>query len=131
MSRFKGYSSPKGPPAVGPYTAVVTVENPSKLLFVAGQGPMTADGKLIKGDIKEQTKVTLTNLKVQLESAGASLQNVAKTTVFLKDMNHFQEMNEIYATFFKENDPKPARTTVEAARLPFDILIEVEAIAIL
>ncbi len=116
---------------MGPYSAVVAVENPSKILFVAGQGPMTSDGKLVQGEIGEQAKVTLTNLKVQLEAAGASLKNVVKTTVFLKDMNHFQQMNEIYGDFFKDNNPKPARTTIEAARLPFDILIEIEAIAVI
>ncbi|MFX0210507.1 MAG: RidA family protein [Candidatus Hodarchaeota archaeon] len=131
MSKFKAYSSPKGPPAVGPYSAVVVVENPSKILFIAGQGPMTAHRELIKGGIEEQAKVTLMNLKAQLEAAGASLKNVVKTTVFLKNMDHFQEMNKIYGDFFKESDPKPARSTIEAARLPFDILIEIEAIAVI
>jgi 2-iminobutanoate/2-iminopropanoate deaminase len=116
---------------VGPYSAVVAVENPSKILFIAGQGPMTSDGKLVGGGIEEQTRATLTNLKLQLEAAGASLQDVVKTTVFLKNMDDFQEMNKIYAEFFEKNEIKPARSTIQAARLPFDISVEIEAIAIL
>lgn len=131
MSRFKAYSSPEGPPAVGPYSAVVAAETPSKILFIAGQGPMTADGKIVEGGIQKQAEATLTNLSLQLEAAGASLQNIAKTTVFLKDMNDFKAMNQIYADFFKNNEVKPARSTVEVARLPMDILIEIEAIALL
>ncbi|MFW9914237.1 MAG: RidA family protein [Candidatus Thorarchaeota archaeon] len=131
MSKFKTYSSPHGPPAVGPYSAVVAVENPSKILFVAGQGPMTSDGKLVEGGIEKQTRATLTNLKLQLEAAGASLQDVVKTTVFLKNMDDFQEMNKIYAEFFEKSEIKPARSTIQAARLPLDISVEIEAIAIL
>ncbi|MFX0114106.1 MAG: RidA family protein [Candidatus Hodarchaeota archaeon] len=131
MAKFKAYASPNGPPAVGPYSAVVEVESPSRILFVAGQGPMTPDGKLVEGGIKEQTNAVLRNLKLQLEAAGASLRNVAKTTVFLKDMSNFQEMNKIYGDFFKDNEIKPARSTIEAARLPLDILVEIDAIAIL
>ncbi|MFQ5978267.1 MAG: RidA family protein [Candidatus Heimdallarchaeota archaeon] len=131
MTRFKAYSSPDGPPAIGPYSAVVAVDTPSRILFIAGQGPMTADGKIVEGEIQKQTKATLKNLSLQLEAAGASLQNVAKTTVFLKDMNDFKAMNQIYAEFFKKNEVKPARSTVQAARLPMDILIEIEAIAVL
>jgi len=114
---------------VGPYSAVVSVEMPSTLLFVAGQLPMTLDGKIVNGEIKEQTKAVLMNIKMQLEATNASVRDIVKTTVFLANMDHFQDMNEVYAEFFKDSKTKPARATVEVARLPMNALVEIEAIA--
>ena len=129
LSRLKSYSSPKAPPPVGPYSAVVSVEMPSTLLFVAGQLPMASDGKIVNGEIKEHTKAVLMNIKMQLEAANASVRDIVKTTVFLANMDHFQDMNEVYAEFFKDSKTKSARATVEVARLPMNALVEIEAIA--
>ncbi|MFA7360387.1 MAG: RidA family protein [Candidatus Kapaibacterium sp.] len=97
------------------------------LIFTSGQLALGPDGNLISQDIKEQTRAVCTNLKHLLEESGSSLQNVIKTTVFIKDMNDFAAMNEVYAEFFGES--APARSTVEVARLPKDAKVEIELIA--
>ncbi len=130
LDKFNSYSSSKGPPPVGPYSAVVEAKNPNRILFIAGQLPMTSDGNIVSEDIKEQTKTVLENLKNQLDAANCTFQNVVKTTVFLKNMDHFQDMNTIYSEFFADNTVKPARAAVEVSRLPKDALVEIEAIAI-
>lgn len=119
--------SPNGSPAAGPYSHAVRTGN---LLFVSGQGPFAKDGSgAIPGTIEEETVRTLENLKAILTDAGSGLEHVVKTTCFLKDMNNFKVFNTVYATFFTENFP--ARTTIEVARLPMDIKVEIEAIAII
>ncbi len=117
------------PAAIGPYAQGVRVGN---LIFTAGQGaldPIT--GQVVPGGIKEQTERTILNLKAILEAAGSSLGQVIKTTVFLKDLGDFSAMNAVYASYFAsdEEDTLPARTTVEVARLPRNLLVEIEAIA--
>lgn len=117
-------STQNAPQAIGPYSQAVSVGD---LLFTSGQIPLRTDGSLESGDITAQTKQVLTNLKAVLEAGGSSLSHVIKCTCFLSDMNHFAQMNEVYATFFTDNPP--ARSAVEVARLPKDVLIEIEAVA--
>lgn len=116
------------PAAGGPYSQAVVIEA-DKLVFTAGQiaiDPTT--GELVENEIKAQTRQVLKNIKAVLEAAHASLDAVVKTTVFLKDMNHFAKMNEAYAEFFPTNPP--ARSAVQVARLPKDVLIEIETVAV-
>ena len=114
----------KAPAAIGPYSQAVVWGN---LIFTSGQIPLTPEGKLVEGGIEEQTHQVFRNLAAVLEAAGASFRNVVKATVFLKDMNQFGKVNEIYASYF--GDHKPARSTVEVARLPRDVLVEIELVA--
>jgi 2-iminobutanoate/2-iminopropanoate deaminase len=117
----------KAPAPIGPYSQAILVDG--KYLYTAGQGPMDPQtGKLVDGDIKTQTRQTLKNLEAILVAGGASLSSVIKTTVFLKDMTEFTAMNEVYAEFL--GTAAPARSTIEAARLPRDIRVEIEAVAI-
>src|SRR5690606_18994987 len=97
------------------------------LIFTSGQIPLNAEGQLVEGGIEEQTHQVFRNLSAVLEQAGASFQSVLKATVFLKDMGQFAAVNEIYASYF--GDHKPARSTVEVARLPKDVFVEIELIA--
>ena len=114
------------PKAVGPYSQGIIAGD---LIFVSGQIPFDPIGnKMVTGSIKDQTEQSLKNVKAIIEAAGATLADVVKCTVFLKDMNDFKDMNEVYATFFKENPP--ARAAVEVARLPLDVDVEIEAIAL-
>jgi 2-iminobutanoate/2-iminopropanoate deaminase len=118
----------KAPAPVGPYSQAIVAGN---LVFVAGQIPAHPSHGLLAGrSIKEQTKQCLANISAILEEAGTHMDNVVKTTVFLKDMNDFAEMNEEYATHFGSSVP-PARAAVEVARLPKDVKVEIEAIAVL
>ncbi len=96
------------------------------LLFISGQGPNDREGKVVQGDIGEQTRITLENFKRVVDAAGTNLDNVLQTTVYLKDLNDFNGMNEVYSKFFK--DPKPARTTVQAGLL-FGMRVEIQGIA--
>ncbi|MDZ4717870.1 MAG: RidA family protein [Roseiflexaceae bacterium] len=114
------------PQAIGPYSQAIVAGD---LVFCSGQIPLTPDGQLVEGDILVQTRQVLTNLKVLLEASGSSLEQVVKTTVFLADMNEFAAMNGVYAEFFT-NAP-PARSTVQVARLPRDVCVEIEAVALL
>lgn len=117
----------KAPAPIGPYSQAILVDG--KFLYTAGQGPMDpVSGKIVEGDIKEQTRQVMKNLEAILIAGGASLASVVKTTVFLKDMNEFAAMNEVYAEFL--GAAAPARSTIEAARLPRDIRVEIEAIAV-
>jgi 2-iminobutanoate/2-iminopropanoate deaminase len=114
-----------GPKAIGPYSQAIRHNG---LVYSSGQIPLDpATGQLIEGGIAEQTARVLENLKGVLEAAGAGLDSVLKTTVFLKDMGGFAAMNEVYAKYFGTNPP--ARSTVEVARLPRDVRVEIEAIA--
>lgn len=116
----------QAPGAIGPYSQAVCVQG--SLVFTAGQIPINpATGELVTGDIAAQTRQVLENVKAILEAAGASLASVVKTTVFLKDMNDFAEMNAVYATYFRE--APPARSTIEVARLPKDVRVEIETVA--
>jgi 2-iminobutanoate/2-iminopropanoate deaminase len=118
-------STPSAPAAIGPYSQAVRAGN---LLFVSGQIPMDpATGTLVEGDIAAQTHRVFKNLEEILRAAGASFDDVVKTTVYLADMNDFPAMNEAYATYF--SSPAPARATVQAARLPRDARVEIDLIA--
>ncbi len=120
---MKQISTDKAPAAIGPYSQAIKVGN---LLFCSGQVPIIpATGEIPEG-VEAQAEQALTNVKNLIESAGAKIDNVVKTTVFIKDMNDFGKINEIYAKYFTE--PYPARSCVEVARLPKDVLLEVEAI---
>ncbi len=118
-------STDKAPAAIGPYSQAVTVNG---LIYTSGMIPVIpATGEIVSG-IEEQARVALNNVKSLLESCGSGMDKVIKTTVFIKDMNDFATVNEVYATFFSGS--YPARSCVEVARLPKDVLIEVEAIAL-
>lgn len=115
------------PAAIGPYSVAIKTES---LVFVSGQlGIDPASGAIVEGGIQAQTRTALTNLKSVLESAGSSLEQVVKTTVFLTDMAQFAEMNGVYAEFFTSN--YPARSAIQVAALPKGGIVEVEAIAVL
>ena len=114
------------PQAIGPYSQAVKVNG---LVFCSGQIPLDpVTMQIIEGDIKAQTKRVVENLSAVLEAAGSSLAKVIKTTVFLLDMNDFVAMNEVYATFFSAN--RPARSTVQVSRLPRDVRVEIEVVAL-
>jgi 2-iminobutanoate/2-iminopropanoate deaminase len=118
----------KAPAAIGPYSQGIRAGN---LVFTAGQaGVDPATQQVVAGGIAEQTTRTFENLKAILEAAGTSLAHVVKVTVFLKDIYDFAAMNAVYSAYFSQEDaPLPARTTVEAARLPKDVLVEIDMIA--
>ena len=119
-------STEKGPKAIGPYSQAVKANG---FVFTAGQVPFDpASGQLIEGDIARQTARVLENLKAIVEAAGSSLDRAVKATVYLKDMNDFAAMNEVYARYFPANPP--ARSTVEAARLPRDVRVEIDLITL-
>lgn len=120
-------STENAPDAIGPYSQAVKSGN---LVFCSGQIPIDpATGEFVSDQVTEQTRQVLKNLSAVLEAAGTSLNNVVKTTVFLLDMNEFAQVNEVYAEFFSEN--KPARATVQAARLPRDTRVEIDCIAVI
>lgn len=119
-------STSKAPAALGPYSQAVKV---GSLLYTSGQLPINAaTGEFLNSDIKTATAQALDNIKVVLEAAGTTLDKVVKTLVFLKDMNDFAEMNEVYSQYFTENPP--ARSCVQVSKLPKDALLEIEVIAI-
>lgn len=116
----------KAPKAIGPYSQGIKVGD---FVFVSGQIPVDPkNGELVEGDIKEKTKRVLENLKAILEAAESSLEKVIKVTIFVSDINDFEVVNEIYSEYFKNH--KPARSFVEVSRLPKNVDIEIEAIAI-
>lgn len=112
--------------AIGPYSQGVIAGN---MFYSSGQIPLTPGGELVDGSIEEQAHQVFANLKAVLAEAGSSLGQVVKTTVFIKDMNDFAALNEVYASYF--GDHKPARSTVEVARLPKDAKVEIEVIALI
>jgi 2-iminobutanoate/2-iminopropanoate deaminase len=118
------FSSPDAPKAVGPYSQAVRAGD---FLFVAGQIPLDPSGAMAEGDIAAQARQVLDNIGAILKTAGLSFAQVVRTTVYLSDMNDLTEMNLVYSTYFSE--PFPARATVQVARLPRDVRIEIEAIA--
>ena len=113
--------------AIGPYSPALKVGN---LLFLSGSIPLDpVSGQLVEGGIVEQTTRVLENIKALLEAAGASVNNVARTTVFMVDLGEFTQMNEVYTKYFTA--PYPARSTVQVARLPRDVRVEIDVIAVL
>jgi 2-iminobutanoate/2-iminopropanoate deaminase len=120
-------ATPEAPQAIGPYSQAIRAGN---LLFASGQIPLDpATGAVVDGDIPVQTRRVLDNIGAILKAAGASFDNVVRTTVYLADMNDFPAMNAAYATYFAA--PAPARSTVQAARLPKDARIEIDVIAVI
>lgn len=118
-------STKNAPAAIGPYSQAVKVDG---LVFCSGQIPLDpATGQLITGTLADETHRVMKNLLAVLEAAGCKASDVVKTTIFLKDMSTFAQVNEVYGSYFRE--PFPARATVEVARLPRDVKIEIEAIA--
>ncbi|MDV6378965.1 RidA family protein [Sporosarcina sp. GW1-11] len=115
----------QAPQAIGPYSQAVKVNG---VVYTSGQIPLTVAGEVVAGGIEEQTNQVLHNLRKVLEEAGSSMQQVIKTTVFIQDMNEFVALNAIYEEHFGNH--KPSRSTVEVARLPKDVRVEIEAIAI-
>ena len=125
MADLKRIHTEKAPAAIGPYSQAIVHGG---LVFTAGQIALDpATGELVEGDIARQTERVFQNLSAVLEAAGASLSTVVKTTVFLKDMGEFAAMNEVYGRHL--GDHRPARSTVQAARLPRDVAVEIECIA--
>ena len=118
-------ASPNAPKAIGPYSAALRV---GQLLFVSGQVPFDPEtGAMVEGDIGTMTRRVLQNIGALLDAAGLTHAHVVRTTVYLADMNDFAAMNDVYRTFFTE--PYPARSTVQAARLPRDARVEIDVIA--
>jgi 2-iminobutanoate/2-iminopropanoate deaminase len=122
---MKAVQTNQAPAAIGPYSQGIIVNN---MFFSSGQIPLTAEGSMVTGDIKEQTHQIFQNLKAVLSAAGASLETVVKATVFIKNMDEFAQVNEVYGEYFSSH--KPARSCVEVARLPKDALIEIEVVAL-
>ena len=120
---MKIIQTPNAPAAIGPYSQAIIAGD---LLFTSGQIPLRADGSLVDGDITEQTLQVMANLKAVIEAAGADLSKVIKTTVFLKNLDDFAAMNKVYGDIFGNH--APARSTVQVAKLPRDVLVEIEAI---
>jgi 2-iminobutanoate/2-iminopropanoate deaminase len=119
-------STDRAPQAIGPYSQAVVSNG---FAFLSGQIPLNpATGQMIDGDISAQTERVFENIKGLLEACGSSLDRVVKTTVFIKDMGEFAKMNDVYKRYFPEN--APARSTIEASRLPRDVGIEIECIAV-
>jgi len=122
----KAVHTDKAPAAIGPYSQAIDT---GALIYTSGQIPIDpSTGQVVSGGIKEQTAQVLENLKNVLEAAGSGMEKVIKTTVFMKDLSDFSAMNEVYAKYFSE--PYPARSCVEVNRLPKDVLIEIEAVAL-
>ncbi|MEB1809641.1 MAG: RidA family protein [Bacillaceae bacterium] len=113
------------PQAIGPYSQGIIVNN---MFYSSGQIPLTAEGDLVTGNVQEQTHQVFKNLQAVLAAAGASLDTVVKATVFIKNMDDFPLLNEVYGEYFSTH--KPARSCVEVARLPKDVLVEIEVIAL-
>jgi endoribonuclease L-PSP, putative len=127
MTNIKKILTEKAPTPIGPYSQAVLVDG--KFLYLAGQIPIDPiSGKMVEGDVKVQTRQVLKNIEAVLLAAGASFQSIVKTTVFLKDMNDFAAMNEVYSEFLSTS--APARSTIEVVRLPRDARVEIEAVAV-
>ena len=115
----------QAPNAIGPYSQAIITDS---LVFCSGQGPIDpATNRLVEGDVAVQTQRTMDNIKALLAEMGLDFSDVVKSTCYLKDMDDFKAFNEVYASYLPE--PYPARTTIQAARLPLDILVEIEVIA--
>jgi 2-iminobutanoate/2-iminopropanoate deaminase len=124
MSEKKVFNTLKAPVPKGPYSQAVIYDG---LLYISGQGPIDPrSGNLIKGSIEDETRVTLENIKAIVEDAGAKMKDILKVTCYLSDLSEFARFNAVYKDFFPDNPP--ARTTIQAAKLPMDIKIEIDAI---
>ncbi len=121
---MKTITTDKAPAAIGPYSQAMVVEN---MVYTSGQIPLTPEGKLVKGDIHDQTRQVLVNLNNVLEEAGSSLAQVVKTTIYLTNMDDFISVNTVYAEFFVGS--YPARSTAAVKTLPMNVDIEIDAIA--
>lgn len=121
---MKIVSTPQAPAAIGPYSQAIVLDG---WIFTSGAIPLNAAGELVAGGIEEQTEQVLNNLSAILTEAGSNLDNVVKTTVFVQDLGDFAKLNAVYDRIFAGH--KPARSTVQVARLPRDVLVEIEAIA--
>jgi 2-iminobutanoate/2-iminopropanoate deaminase len=130
MSRHQIIRTEQAPAPVGPYNQAIAAKG--KMLFVAGQIPLNPQtGEIVgTGDISQQTQQVMANLEAILKAAGGSWQDVVKTSVFLSDLQNFAAMNQVYAQYFNEATA-PARACVEVSRLPKDVLVEIECIAVL
>ena len=122
---MKSIHTDKAPAAIGPYSQGIVVNN---MFYSSGQIPLTPEGTLVEGDITVQARQVFANLDAVLKAAGASFETVAKTVVFVKNMDDFAALNEVYAEYFPVH--KPARSTVEVSRLPKDVLVEIEVVAL-
>jgi len=122
---MKAVHTNEAPAAIGPYSQGIIVNN---VFYSSGQIPLTPAGEMVTGDVKEQTHQVFSNLQAVLKEAGASFETVIKATVFIKDMNDFGAINEVYGEYFSTH--KPARSCVEVARLPKDALVEIEVVAL-
>ena len=123
----KPITTDKAPQAIGPYSQAIAA---GQLLFLSGQTPLDpATGKLVDGGIAEQTHRVMSNLRAVLTAAGASFDNVVRTTIFLADMNDFTAVNEVYGSYFE--NPAPARACVQVAELPMKARVEIDALALL
>lgn len=122
---MKSIFSKNAPAAIGPYSHAVLVNN---MVYTSGQIPLTIDGEVIGDDVAEQTKQVLENLSAVLEESGSNLNSVVKTMIFISDMNDFPIINEVYGEYFNEH--LPARSCVEVSRLPKDVKVEIEAVAL-
>lgn len=125
MSDRRPIQTDDAAPAVGPYSQAIRA---GELLFTSGQIPLTPDGRLIDGDVEAQTRQVLANLSAVLRAGGSDPSRVVKCTVFLRDMNDFERVNAIYGETF--GDAPPARSAVQVARLPKDVAVEIEAVAL-
>ncbi|KYH13178.1 RidA family protein [Staphylococcus kloosii] len=121
---MKVINTNNAPEALGPYSHATEING---FLFTSGQIPLNTDGQIVSDDVQEQTRQVLENLKVVLDAAGSDIESVVKATIFIKDMNEFQKINEIYGEYFDAH--QPARSCVEVARLPKDVKVEIELIA--
>lgn len=126
MSEKKIISTDRAPAAIGAYSQAVVAGD---TVYVSGQIPFTPEGELVSEDVAEQTEQSLENLRAILAEAGADLSDVVKVTVFAADMDNFSRINDIYADYFQEEPP--ARAFVEVSRLPRDVEVEIEAVAVL
>lgn len=121
---MKVVNTSKAPEALAPYSHATVING---LVFTSGQIPLNLDGEIVSDDVKAQTKQVLENVKVVLNEAGSNIDSVIKATIFIADMNEFQNINEVYGEYFAEH--QPARSCVEVARLPKDVKVEIEVIA--
>lgn len=125
MSERRVIHTDAAPAAVGPYSQAIRAGN---LLFTAGQIPLRPDGSRVEGDVEAQTRQVLANLRAVLEAGGSDPSRVVKCTVFLRDMDDFARVNAVYGEAF--DDAPPARSAIQVAKLPFDVAVEIEAIAL-
>jgi 2-iminobutanoate/2-iminopropanoate deaminase len=129
VSELEKIQTDRAPQAIGPYSQAIKITGINGLIFLSGQIPLDPETmKVVEGEVRAQTERVLKNLETVLEAAGSSLDRVVKTTDYLADLNDFTAMNEVYATFF--NSTRPARSTIQAARLPRDVLVEIDLIAL-